>query len=543
MIDIEHNFFGRRDILDLLGKRLQGLKEGYRQNVALVGARTVGKTALLTKWISEHDDPGVILLYLDLESRDLSYFSRQLCKSLLYHYLKSQKLPLQEDLKLLCASSRELIPATVTAIEEVQELLKVNKRAEAYVGLLTLVDVFTQETKKSVVLIFDEFHHLSSFDIPEVYAELGRRIMTQKNCLYILTSSYKAKAEEILAEKLSLLFGNFEVLELGAFDLTTSLHLMNKHLDEIKLGLQLKNFLADFTGGNPLYINILCQEMIALSGVYGQQEIYAPIVTGALENLLFNPWGVLSRHFELFINELCRGRSEGPLAALLIALSQGKHRINELCDDLNLKPTQVNQRLNVLLSAEIVAKNGNYFYIKDKLFKYWIKYVYERRMRGIDLEPGRSRKLFKEEINKAVNEFAHVARKDLSTRIVDLLHKCGSEAFEIDGKRYKLSLFREINPLKMRLGAGSFVDAIVANTDEGTWVIALKKDPVLESELNLFLEETKKMTPKPSRCVIVSLSGFDDNAKIRALQEKCWVWNEQEVNTLMHLYDEPNIVR
>ncbi len=543
MIDIENNFFGRKDVLDLLAKRLQGLKEGYRQNVALVGPRTVGKTALLTKWIADHDDPQVILLYLDLESRDLEYFSRQFCKSLLYHYLKSQKLPVQENLKLLCAATREYIPATVSAIESIQLLLTENKKSEAYISLLTLSDVFTQETKKSMVLILDEFHHLSNFEIPEVYTELGRRIMTQKNCLYVLTSSYKVKAQEILAAKLSLLFGNFEVLELGVFDLPTSLKLMDNHLEELRIGLQLKNFLADFTGGHPLYINILCQEMTALSGVYGQKEIYAPIVTSTLENLLFNPWGVLSRHFELFINELCRGKSEGPLAALLIALAQGRHRINELCDDLNLKPAQVNQRLNVLLSSEIVAKNGNYFYIKDKLFKYWIKYVYERRMRAIDLEPGRSRKLFKEEITKAINEFTQVSRKDLSTRMIDLLHKCGQEAFEIAGRRYKLSMFRDISPLKMRLSAGSYVDAIVANTDEGIWIIALKKDPVLEGDLNAFLEETKKMTPRPSRCVIVSLSGFDDNAKIKALQEKCWVWNEQEVNTLMHLYDEPYIVR
>lgn len=543
MIDIEHNFYGRRDVLSLLGKRLQGLKEGYRQNVALVGPRTVGKTALLAKWMSEHDDPSVIMLYLDLESRDLNYFFRQFCKSMLYHYLKSEKLPLHEDLKLLCAASRQHVPATVAAIEAVGELIRSNKRAEAYVGLLSLLDVFTLETKKSIVLILDEFHHLSAFEIPEVYAELGRRIMTQKNCLYVLTSSYKTKAEEILAEKLSLLFGNFEILEIGVFDQTTSLQLMDRHLEEIKLGLGLKNFLADFSGGHPLYINIICQEMIALAGIYGQKEIYAPIMAGALENLLFNEWGVLSRHFELFINELCRGKSEGPLSALLIALAHDKHRVNELCDDLNLKPAQVNQRLNVLLSSEIAAKNGNYFYIKDKLFKYWIKYVYERRMRAIDLEPGKSRKLFKDEINKAVNEFTQVARKDLSTRIVDLLHKCGSEAFEIDGRRYKLSMFRDISPLKMRLGAGNFVEAVVANSDEGTWVIVLKKDPVLEAELSSFLEETKKMTPKPSRCVIVSLSGLDDNAKIRALQEKCWVWNEQEVNTLMQLYDEPYIVR
>lgn len=543
MIDIEKHFYGRKEILELLGRRLQGLKEGFRQNVALVGTRTIGKTTLLKKWVADHDDPAVIILYLDLEGRDLEYFSSQFCKSLLYHYLKLQRLPLQEDLKLLCASTKGLIPQTVVLIEEIELLLSQNKRLEAYIALLTLGDVFTQETKKHLVLIFDEFHQIDSFDIPEVFAELGRRIMTQKSCLYVLTSSYKAKAEEILAEKLSLLFGNFEVIDVGVFDVPSSLQLMDKRLDHIKLGLQLKHFLADFTGGHPLYINILSQEMINLSGVYGQKEIYAPILTGALENLLFNPWGVLSRHFELFINELCRGKSEGPLSRLLISLSKDKHRINEICLDVNLKSSQVTQRLNVLLAAEIVAKNGSYYYIKDKLFKYWIKYVYQRRMHAIDLEPGRSRKLFKEEISKAIVEFTQVSRKDLSTRMVDLLHKCGSEAFEISGRRYKLSTFREISPLKMRLGAGNYVDAIVANTDEGTWMIVLKKDPVIEGDLNTFIEETKKMTPRPCRCVIVSLTGFDDNARIRAFQEKCWVWNEQEINTLMHLYDEPYIVR
>ena len=36
-----HMFMGRDALWDLLGKRLQGLKEGYRQNVAIVGPKTL----------------------------------------------------------------------------------------------------------------------------------------------------------------------------------------------------------------------------------------------------------------------------------------------------------------------------------------------------------------------------------------------------------------------------------------------------------------------------------------------------------------------
>jgi len=97
--------------------------------------------------------------------------------------------------------------------------------------------------------------------------------------------------------------------------------------------------------------------------------------------------------------------------------------------------------------------------------------------------------------------------------------------------------------VKLRLSAGNFFDALVAGADEGQWLVVLKKDPLHENDVNGILEEMKKMSPRPQRCVVVALSGLDDNAKLRALQEKFWVWNEPEVNALMHLYDEPCIVR
>lgn len=543
IIDYDQTFYGRQNILDILHKRLAGLKEGYRQNVALLGSRTIGKTAILQKLIADHDDPDIIILYLDLESRDFPYFTHQFVKSLLYHFLKSQNLPLQEDLKLLCTACRGHVPQTVAAVEEIETLLAQGKTADVYGRLLSLPDIFWGESKKSVVLIFDEFQNLANFNVPEVFAQLGKRIMTQRNCLYVVVSSYPSQAHPILSEKLSLLFGNFEVIPVGAFDVKASYQLMDKHLEGIKIGLQLKNFLADFTGNHPLYLNILCQEMIYLCGVFGQQEIYAPILTQAVENLIFNPWGILSRHFELSMIELCRGKSEGPLAQVLTAMAEDRHRIPDLAAHLSVKPAHITQRLNTLLAADIIEKNGNYFHIKDKLFKYWIKYVYERRQKAIELEPGKGRKLFKEDISKALSDFQMVSRKDLSSRIIDLLHKFDSEAFEVAGRRYKLSMFRDISPLKLRLGTGSYFDAVSAEGEDGRWLIVLKRDPVHDQELNAFLEEMKKLSPKPQRCVIVSLSGLDDSAKIRALQEKLWVWNEEEINVLMHLHDEPYLTR
>jgi len=142
-----------------------------------------------------------------------------------------------------------------------------------------------------------------------------------------------------------------------------------------------------------------------------------------------------------------------------------------------------------------------------------------------------------------LNDFGQVARKDLSVRMADLMHKFDNEAFVLSGRRYKLSAFRDISVLKLRTSAGNYFDAISAQGQDGGWLVVLKKDPVQENDLNGILEEIKKLKPQPARSVIVSLSGLDENARVRALQEKLWVWDEDQLNCLMHLFDEPIIVR
>jgi hypothetical protein len=543
LIDFDLNFYGRSSVLDVLKKRVMGLKEGYRQNVALIGNRYIGKTALLQRLMSQMEDQEVFFLYLDLEGRDFEYFSRQFTKSLLYNFLKAENLPLQEDLKLLCAAAKDRLPRTVFLVQAIKDLTSQGKNLEAYHMILSLPEVLNQETGKSVVLVFDEFGHLENFNIPEIFAELGKRIMTQKNCLYIVASSSPHQAQTILSEKLSLLFGNFEVITLNPFNFSEAQGLIDHNLEGVKIGLHLKNFLADFTGGHPLYINLLCQELICLSGVYAQEEIYAPIVTQAIENVIFNPWGVISRHFEFQINGLTSGKCSGTTIALLGAMSQGKHKISELAESLGLKSSQIAPRVSALQDSRIIERNGNYYHINDRLFSYWIRYVYQRRLRVIDLEVGRPRKQFKEEISRALNEFGMVARKDLCMRIADLMHKFDNESFVLCGRRYKLSAFRDIKVLKLRTGSGNYFDAISAQGQEGAWLVVLKKDLVQDNDLNGILEEIKKLEPKPQRSVIVSLSGLDENARVRALQEKLWVWDEDQLNSLMHLFDEPIIVR
>jgi AAA+ ATPase superfamily predicted ATPase len=251
-INTEKNFFGRTDVLNLLKKRVADLKEGCRQNVALLGNPFVGKSAILHDFLSNLEDEDVTAIYLDLGHKGFDYFFNKFTGSLLYHFSKNCRLPLQDDLNLLLESSKAHIHQTVQVIRKIQKDYAHGKISASFLGLLTLPEIFTNETGKFCILILDEFQNLEEFNVPNVFQNLGNKIMTQKKCLYFVSSSFPGAAKKILSEKLSLLFGNFETVEIDTFDVQASQRFIIHQLENNKISHSLCHFLTDFCGGHPL---------------------------------------------------------------------------------------------------------------------------------------------------------------------------------------------------------------------------------------------------------------------------------------------------
>lgn len=543
MTDFENNFFDRKAVLDLLRRRVLDLKEGYRQNVALLGDRFIGKSSILSKFMSDLDDDGVVTIYLDLDYKNYDYLFAKFTGSLLNGFCRAQKLPLHTDTALLIEESKKLIPKTAEHIKKIQNLLSRAKLTEAYRELMALPETFTLESGKFCIIILDEFHRLGDLRIPNAFQELGKKIMTQRRCLYIVTSSYGTVAKTILSEKLSLLFGNFEIVSVGPFDLKTSQEFIAYNLKDVRIGDSLRNFLIDFTGGHPFYLNIICQELSDLSAIHKQGEAFLPLLTQAVERTIFDKWGSLSRHFELILNSICQNKGGRLMPLLMIALANGKHKIDEIAREAGLVKNITTQKINRLIEAGIVAKNGNLYYMPDKLFKYWVKYVFQKSFKSIDSRPQQRKSEFQQEFSGLVNDFYGISRKDLSSRIVELLNCFDDELFSINGKKYKLSSFQEVVSLGLSDRGGRDLDLLKASSTQGVWFIALKEGILSEADVNAFMDQSKKLRQKPQRRVIISLNDLDVNTRLKALQEKMWIWNEEELNTLLNLYDKPYILK
>src|SRR3989338_1432667 len=167
--DLEQNFFARDDIRELLKRRVIDLKEGYRQNVAILGNKYVGKSALIKSFIMDLDDSRIVPIYLDLESKDFSYFVRKFIGSLLYQYAKLKELSVSDDTNILLEITKKYIPHTVQVIKKIQSEFQNKKFNAVFCGLLNLTEIFTNESGMYCLLIFDEFQVMEDYGLPEVY--------------------------------------------------------------------------------------------------------------------------------------------------------------------------------------------------------------------------------------------------------------------------------------------------------------------------------------------------------------------------------------
>ena len=541
--NLDKSFFGRTEILALLKKRVMDLKEGCRQNVALLGNQYVGKSAILYAFLANIDEPDVTAIYLDLEDKDFHYFVNKFTGSLLYNYSKSRGLSPHDDLNLLMEATKAFLPQTIQVIKKIQKDYTQGKVAASLSGLLLLPEIFTNETGRYCILVIDEFQNLDKYGVPYVFQSLGKKIMTQKRCFYVMSSSRTCDARKILSEKLSLLFGNFETIEVDTFNGTVSRQCIRHILGDIIIGEPVCNFLADFTGGHPLYLNLIGRELINLCAVHKQSEVFQPLLSKAVENTLFDRWGVISRHFDLIINELCNGKGNDMVSMILISLSNGKFKMEEIVSALGTTKSQVSLRLARLIDQGIVVKNGNYHYFRDKLFKYWVKYVYQKRLRDVELAPDRQRRQFNEEFIAGMEDFNVTTRQDFSSRIIDLFYCFDNALLSLNGRKYRLPVFHEVVPCRFHGEQGHGIDAIKACTADAVWYIVSKKEFVGENDVNTILQETKQGESKPVRYLIISLQDLDENTRLKALQERFWIWNEQELKTLLTLFDKPYIAQ
>lgn len=539
---IKERFIGREDVLKLINKRLSDLKEGYRQNIAIIGNELTGKSWIIKFIFDNFSDSEIIPLYFDLSQPTVNIFVQRFFSTILFSFLKTKNIVLpKENLAKLIEESKAHIPNTVSKIQDISSGLSKDKiDAATFREVLSLPEIISQETQKKVVVIFDEFQNLDTFKIRGIFQELGKKIMTQKEIMYLVSSSSKTKAKKIIQDELSLLFGNFEILELGNFDTRTSNILIKNRLKNTLMSQDMSNFLINFTAGHPFYLDKITQHIHQKSILMETDIITAFVFIYSLEDILFNNWGILNLRFQNYIDVLTKNKADSLNILLLIA--QGKNRIKDLSSMLHKTYRDINQKLSRLIEANIVSHSGSFYNIEDRVFNFWLNFVYLEKLNNLSQNYEDQVISFRKKIEQSLTEFIEISKKDIEQRLYELFILFSNDSVQLGRNKIALSRFKEIKPLNFD---GRYIKrGFFCLSDNECWLIGFKKGDITEDAVGEFIRESRNVQNKGKslKRLIIGLDKTEVNARLLAKEEKINTWDIDLLNGLLDIYGKPRLI-
>lgn len=526
-------FFDRSSHLEILQKRVYDLKNGYRQNLAIIGDEFVGKTSIIFNFLSKFFDPHIIPIYLEARPESLSSFTRRFIGVFLYNFLLNSEIPMAEDINYLINKSRGFIPRTTERITAILAAIEKRKKINVFSDLLGLCEIIKNETGKSCVVIFDEFHNLEKIGSKRIYSEWSKLLVSQKNTMYIIISSLKYHARNILSKELSLLFGNFEVINVEPFDIKTSEQYLSKKFKELNVCAPqgIKNFLVHFTGGSPFYL-----EMLAENYAKNPQKDLALV----LENILFEPTGALNQRFSIYMKRLLDANYGQDYMSIIYLIAKGNNKIKEICLLTHKPQKEILQRINGLLELDCITRSGDFLCLSDRVFAFWIKFVYQRKLNSLTFDAKNQKDLFISNFKEIIEEFLRNTQRPVGERIQELLGMFCDETIQMERKRLKLTHFREVKPLEFNRRA--LREGLIGRSHDALWIIALKEETLTEEDISDFAKECKKYRHKLQRKIIVTFRDVDTNARLRAMEEKILTWDLDHLNQLFDLFSKPRVI-
>ena len=530
----------REAIQARLQKRVEDIENGYRQNIGILGSSGVGKTQLLCEFFQSISRSDKLLpVYVKAETIDGRQLMQQWMGAVLSAILLDRTLNIPKTLNGLLREAEPVIPKTVTAVKHLQRLLRQDKNALAVKELWMLSGTLARETGKKVVLMIDEFQALEKLPTADPFLLLGKQMMIDKEVLYVVTSSAIDRAREIFREKLSLLFGNFEVLELAPFGFMEMEQYLATRMPAHRWSSELKKFLFHMTDGEPLYLDLVIHRLEQVEIREFPQTVSAAVLLDAFCQELFDGKGRIALLFEKRLEQCAHlAKYRGPYVRAMLALSHGRHKVIPIAAFIEETVAETQKVLKRLVEDGLVAKSGSLYHIQDFLFRFWLREVFQKRHGAFLPEERMLRKHLFDELSRVLDLCVRMTDEDLGFRVEALLKEFRNEGVEIDQKKISCPQFSEVVLLR-HLPHSIF--SLVGRGARGRWLYYLSTEWIGEPEIEKVVADAKHLN-KIRHKVLISLGGIDQNARLIAQEAKLQLWNLRQLNALLDLFDQPKII-
>lgn len=534
----------REEILNTLIHRVNSFADGYRQNIAIFGEPCMGKTTLIKNLFSSESlkKDSVIPVYLEVKIEPFEFCAKRFIKSILSQVVKSDPLlTAPKDTVFLIEDLSRDYPKTAQICIRVLQDIERSKLDEAFSFMLDIPSVLSEETKKRCVLILDEFHNLDNFVLKNPFGTIAKKIMIQKDTMYMLISSRITFSLRLVNEKLALLFGNFEKFFLKPLDIAGGRVFLQNNIKGIALSQVYLDFISSFTGNRPFYMQIICDEIErAVFSRKIEKENHLNLIGYSFTEALFKRNGILNQYFYNLLFKISEGKLLSKSIAVLIALSSENKKQSDIAKAAKLQSGDVSKILNSMIELDIIARNGAFYRFTDRLFRFWLKSVYMKRISSFSMDESMEESVFRKDVSGRFNIFAQEFEKELSSRIVELFKLFKNDIIQLNGKKHKFISFTNVGKIEDQNKNRA---AILATNGRQKWLCMIKKENITENDMLEIIKDSKELKKNTgvNRNIVIAFSGVNENAYLMAKEAKFWTWGIEDLNVLMELYGKPHI--
>ncbi len=506
-----------------IDKRIQAFKEGYRQNLALLGDST-RINYILNNSLLKYSNDGLVLIYINLSYIGEKELFSNVAYSILSEYFKKD-----EPLDSLLYLASDILPLTTSFIKNI---LKTNNFI-SFIKILELINKFINETLKECILVIDEFTELKKM-FKNFSQDFSRFIIFQKKCMLIITSSNINMAKTILSSELNFLFGNFEHIYLMENIFLENYFYFKNSLKPIEPSCMFLSFFLNITGENITYYDILVEE-IRKYYTYKEKECIKEVI----KNILLKEESYFFQRFIAYVNIIKEKFKEySAVLKLLLNISKGYIRKREIIS-LNIpKIKNITRVLNKLIELDYIVNHGDIYKIKDDLFSFWLSHIFCYYFYPIILDTKRKKAIFMSHLNDTIETFNTIYLKDKTERIIDLINTFNNDHLKINNQRLKLP---QINRIKTISEPSRKLSFLVGEGKEIIF-IGIKKESAEDSDILYYLEKSHIFRSRNIKKIFITLYGFSTSAQIIAKENKLIVWDVNDINKLLKVYCKPLIV-
>jgi len=512
-------------ILNTIDKRIVSFKEGYRQNLSILGKDEDEINYLIEKYILNKKDSDLIYLRVD----SLYNNPYQIFKNILFMLL-SQYLNTTTSLDSLIYKTQNFFPST---IDYAKKFLKT--KPTKFLEILDLINKFINESGKRCVLLIEKFSLLK-----ETFKDFGNSfskfLALQNRCMTILFDSYIEKAKKILNDELNLLFGGFEILSLETSSFWDNYSYFNHSLPSQKFSPHFIAFFIQHLKSNLFYYHLFVQKIKEVSNSSLSEK---DIISEVFKELLFCRESLLFQKFNYKLGVLKeKYKDHQDLIKILFLLSQGYLRKNDIAFFLKIEQNRLTQKIKRLLEIEYIEVLGNIYKISDSLFSFWLSKVFRLYLSYNFLKEAQRVKIFKQTIEETFSLFKEEFYREKTKKVLELFSLFKDDVLMLKRQRLRFPLLKKIKIItypeensNLLIGEGKEII-----------IVEIKEGECKEKDICRFIERSSLLKNRNLKRIYIYLGNIEDSVKLIAKKDKIILWGKEELNELLRIYNKPIIL-